>query len=85
MTTPDGNPPTPVTSRQLGFEAGDAAVQSRPVGGGAFTGGGEARVVDVNQDVSTLGAADASSSLVRRVSNIADKQAASPQFVRDPE
>ncbi len=36
MTTPDGSPSQPVTARQLGFAAGDAAVQANPTGGGMW-------------------------------------------------
>lgn len=83
MTTPDGTPSERVTARRIGFEPGDAAVQARPVGGGQFTAGGEARLSGTNQDVSRSGAADAASGLRSQKGNVAMEPAPSPQFTRE--
>jgi len=70
--TPDGT--VPVSARQLEFPAGDAAVQAAA---------GEATVIGTNQDLSTIGAADAASGLATQKSNIAMTPATTPQFTRD--
>lgn len=81
--TPDGS--VPVTARQLGFEAGDAARQCGELGrtpDQPYTIVSEARVINVNQDVSTLGAADAASGLSTQRAGISMTPAPSPQFTR---
>jgi hypothetical protein len=82
MTTPDGRPSTPVTARHLGVEAGDAAVQARPQGGGMFTAAGEAQVVNTNQDRG-LAPGDAASGLATLRGNVANASADSAQFTRE--
>ncbi len=76
MSSPTGLPSEPVRARRLGFEAGDAAVHAA----GHHV---ESQIINVNQDVSTLGAGDAVSSQATQRSGIANQPAAAPPFTRE--